>query len=119
MVAGIPIKITPFKRGGQLLIEAWVYNVEAYFQLNKVPRRHWVRSMVRFFHQNHFDEVREYRKFSYRDFKNKIIAMFKRPDLSHSKISELFQTQQNSDESAEQFMDRLHGLAQLGFRHLP
>ena len=45
--------------------------------------------------------------------------MYKRPDLSHSKITELFQTHQKSDESTEGFMDRLHGIAQLGFRHLP
>ena len=45
--------------------------------------------------------------------------MYKRPDLSHSIITALFQTQQNSDELAEGFMDRLHGIAHLGFRHLP
>ena len=45
--------------------------------------------------------------------------MSKRPDLSHSKITELFQIHQNSDESAEAFMDKLHGIAHLGFRHLP
>ena len=44
--------------------------------------------------------------------------MDKRPDLSDSKITELFQTQQISDESADCFRDRLHGIAQLGFRHL-
>ena len=39
LVAGLPIKIVPFKRGGSLLIEAWVYNVESFFQLNNVPRK--------------------------------------------------------------------------------
>ena len=75
--------------------------------------------MISFFHQNHFEELREFRKFPYREFKKEIIAMYKRPDLSHSKITELFQTQQTSDESAESFKDRLHGIAQLGFPHLP
>ena len=119
MVAGVPVKIVPFRRGGSLLIEAWVYNVESYFQLNHVPRTFWVKATIGFFHQQHFDELRHYRKLPYREFKKTIITLFKRPDLTHAKITELFQAQQGADESGEVFMDRLSAMAQLGFKHLP
>ena len=102
-----------------MLIEAWIYNVESFFQLNSIPRKFWVKSTISFFHQQHFEELREFRKLPYKDFKRDIIAMYKRPDLSHCKITELFQAQQKDDESAELFMERLRSMAQLGFRHLP
>ena len=82
------------------MIEAWIYNVESYFQLNIIPRKYWVKAVIGFFHQTHFEELREFRKLPYKEFKKEIIAMYNRPDLSHSKITELLQTHQKSDETA-------------------
>jgi len=112
------MKIEPFRRMGKFLIEAWIYNAELYMQLNNIPEQFWVKTVVGMIHQMHFDEIRPLRHLPYWDFKRKVITLFKRPDLTQSKLNEFLQSAQERDESVETYMERLKTLGQLPFRKM-
>ena len=66
----------------------------------------------------HFHEIRPLRHLPYPDFKRKVITLFKRPDLTQSKLNEFLQSAQERDEPVETFMERLKTLGQLPFRKM-
>ena len=79
----------------------------------------WVMGCISNFHSEHYLEIKEHRHLPYSDFKRVIIEQYRKPDLTHSKLQELLQTQQDVDESPEDFMERIGTLSEQAFRKLP
>ena len=63
--------------------------------------------MINHFETPHFPEVEPYKKYSYPEFRKKIIRIFWTPDMTHVNIKELRSAHQNQDESFVNYMGRL------------
>ena len=82
-----PCKVSKFKDTTTgVIIESWFYQMEDYIELNGVPRAHWVKTWIANFNSQHYDQVRCHRYIRYREFKKKVIKIFKRPDMTQYKI---------------------------------
>ena len=93
--------------------------MEFHFEANSIPEEQWVKACIVNFHYDHFTEVKEHKLLPFRDFKAVMIELFKEPELTHSKMQELFQMQQDVDETAEEFMTRVRNLTEKAFRQVP
>ena len=82
-------------------IESWLYQMENYMEVNGIPRAFWPKTCIANFHQENFDQVRPHRYLPYREFKKKVIATFKRPDMTQYKIKELWTIKQLEDEAPD------------------
>ena len=60
--------------------------MEYYFSITGVPERKHVMGMLNDFDTLHFPEVQPYETYNYREFRRKIIKIFKTPDLPHVNI---------------------------------
>ena len=87
-------------------------------ELNGIPRVFWPKTCIANFHQQHFDQVRPHRYLPYREFKKKVVATFKRPDMTQYKIKELWTIKQLDDEAPDQFMTRIRVIAREAFKKL-
>ena len=87
-------------------------------ELNGIPRAFLPKTCIANFHQQHFDQVRPHRYLHYREFKKKVIATFKRHDMSQYKIKELWTIKLLEEEAPDQFMTRIRVLAREAFKKL-
>ena len=114
-----PCKVSKFKDSTTgVIIESWFYQMEDYMELNGVPRGHWVKTCIANFNSQHYDQVRCHRYLPYREFKKKVIEIFKRPDMTQYKIKELWSAQQDDEEAPDAFMTRIRSIARQAFRRL-
>ena len=65
-----------------------------------------------------FDQIRDQRHLPYREFKRKVIEIFKKPDITQYQIKELCSIQQYEDEGPDAFMTRMRAIAREAFRKL-
>ena len=115
-----PCKVSKFKESTTgVTIESWFYQMENYVELNGFNRRFWVKTRISYFHSQHFDQVWAHRNIPYREFKKKIIEIFKRPDMTKYKIKELWTAQQDENEATDAFMTRIRRIARQALRKLP
>ena len=101
MIGRKACRIPRFKRGGLVTIQQWLYQMKYHFEANAVPPSQWVKNFIINFHTDHFTELQEHRHLPYFDFKEIVIELFKSPDLTHTRLKELIQIKQNSDEAPE------------------
>ena len=66
--------------------------------------------LINAFDHVHFPEVQPYITFSYPEFRQKIIRIFKTPDLTHVTIKDLISAQQKQDESVLDYMGRVEDI---------
>ena len=52
----------------------------------------------------------------FRYFTAKIIDLFKKPDLTHSPVRQLWEVEQETDECPDAYMNRLKGIAREAFK---
>ena len=93
--------------------------MENYFEVNRVPMYQWIRFCTANFHSQHYEQIRHHRYLTYRDFKRKLVDMFRKPDLTQYKIRQLWEIEQASDEEPDAFMNRIRLVTQDAFRKLP
>ncbi len=60
-----------------------------HFEVNRIPSNLWVKAIISHFDTRQFDEIHPIRKLPYAEFRKEIVTMFKKPDLTQSKIKEL------------------------------
>ena len=56
--------------------------METDFKFKSLPRKYWVRGMINQMHYKYFKEVKAHHRLNYNKFKNKMLEMFKRPDMA-------------------------------------
>ena len=115
-----PCKVSSFKDTTTcVIIESWFYQMEDYMELNGIPHAHWVKTCIANFNTQHYDQVHYHRHLPYREFKRRVIEIFKRPDMTQYKIKELWTIKQYEDEAPDAFLTRIRAIAREAFRKLP
>ena len=113
-----PCKVPRFKTGTQTTIESWFYQMENYLEVNRVEKGQWDKICIAKFHSQHFDQIRRHRYIPYKEFKMKIVELFKRPDLVHFKSGQLMEAVQEENELPDALLKRIRTLTQEAFRKL-
>ena len=93
--------------------------MENYVDGNRIPMLQWIQFCISNFHAQHYEQIRQHRYLTYREFKRKLIDMFRKPDLTQYKIKQLWEIEQATDEEPDAFMNRIRLLTQEAFRKLP
>ena len=113
-------KVATYKESSKgVNIRSWLYQMENYMELNGIPRGFWVKTCMANFHTQHFDQVGANRHMHYREFKKKVIEIFRKPDMTQYRIKELCTIRQDKDEAPDAFMTRIRTIAREAFRNLP
>ena len=86
--------------------------MEYHFEVNRIPANLWVKALISHFDTRQFDEIHPIRKLAYSEFRREIVSMFRKPDLTQSKINELMDVTQEEDESIDTYMNRIKDLVQ-------
>ena len=71
--------------------------MENYFDVNRIPIYHWIKSCIAHFHSQDYEQIRNHRYLTYRDFKRKPIDIFRKSDITQYKIRQLWEIEQASD----------------------
>ena len=102
-----PCKVSRWKRGTTTTIENWIYQMEIYCEMNRLPQEMWGRVIASQIHGDHFVEIRPFTILAYADFKRALIKKFTRPDVTFAKSNEFDRLRQGATEAIEVFMDRV------------
>ena len=87
-------------------------------ELNGLPPAFCPKTCIPNFHQQHFDQVRPHRYLPYREFKKKVNATNKRPDMRQYKIKEFWTIKQLEDKAPYQFNTMIRVIAREAFYKL-
>ena len=78
--------------------------MEYYFSITGIAEKNHVKGMINHFDSIHVPEVRPCKIYSYREFRKKVILIFKIPDKTRVNIKELMSAQQKSEGSVFHYM---------------
>ena len=77
-----------------------------------------VQGLVAHFEQKHFEEVWPLLHYTYASFKRKVFKIFEQPDLSQATSRELFETNQATEETLDDYMSRVQFIVRKSFPKL-
>ena len=109
--------VIKYKRAGPMPIRTWIYNMENWFALARIPEEQWVRALIANVHAQHFEEIKAYRKQPYPIFRLQLLNLFKEPDLKDAFLRELFSAHQETDEPLVEYMARIQNLVNKSLKN--
>ncbi|KAF0096477.1 MAG: hypothetical protein FD144_5878, partial [Rhodospirillaceae bacterium] len=109
--------VIKYKRAGPMPIRTWIYNMENWFALARIPEEQWVRALIANVHAQHFEEIKAYRKQPYPIFRLQLLNLFKEPDLKDAFLRELFSAHQETDEPLVEYMARIQNLVDKSLKN--
>ena len=100
-------EVERFERGTYLTIKDWVNQMETYFTIGQIPAEAFVGFMLMKNAEKHRNEIKQYQFLDYLEFREKLVEVFKEPDLATAYLNALSSISQDRDESISDYMQRV------------
>ena len=100
-------EVERYERGTDLTIQDWIKQMETYFTVGQVPPEAFVGFMMMKIVPKHLNEIKEFQNLDYLMFREKLIEVFKEPDMATAYLNALSNINQERDESIPDYMYRV------------